>query len=203
MTPTERKLRYQKRFLTLCFEAIRQSGKLTYPAFLKLIDEYHREKTTTRGILENVDPQLLTQKVETSQSRILTAAQKLEKQKGWKNAAEISQGRQILARETKNLEALIAPFLSSSSDKNSHSELYQKLSYLRTHLLDKLSDVQFLSPQGLRVEQPQIYAEQDRRVRKYLSEIQAVTNTLVESIKEELRETSVDISSQEIQIIDV
>jgi hypothetical protein len=187
---TAQQQRYQLRFLALCLEAIRQSGQCSYPPLLELYEtaeasttsDSHPQETeaTASGLrLHGINVDDLKYQAKTSHELIIHAAQFLQNLETWNCSPQIQEVIQIIVEETKVLEVLLQPLSPPDSE---WASALKRLSYLRDYLLQKLSDTHFLSPQGLRAEQPMIFLQQHRRVYKYLSQLQAVTNSLIEML---------------------
>ncbi|MBE9117254.1 hypothetical protein IQ249_15240 [Lusitaniella coriacea LEGE 07157] len=178
-TTTEQERRERDRFLALCFESIRESGQCSYPPLVALFKEYEAQKTAVPSPLEGVNIPKLQQQITSSHKRLLGAAQYLQNLKTWDCSPQIQQVVQVIAQEAKALEMLAQPLFPADSPGAS---ALKRLDELRDYLLQKLSDTHFLSPQGLRAEQPMIFIQQHRRIYKYLSQLQAATNEVIECL---------------------
>jgi len=171
------KQRYQWRFLALCLEAIRQSGQCDYPPLVQLIERHELETKAYRTELRNAYLQELKQEAAASYEPLTKAIQTLQSHETWTNSSDVLQSVQIIAQETATLERILKPAYSSSS---SGATLLKRLAYLRDYLLQKLNDTHFLLPQGLQAEQLMLYRHQQRRVYRYLGELQSVIQDLLE-----------------------
>lgn len=171
------KQRYQRRFLALCLEAIRQSGQCDYPPLLQLIGQHEQEAKACLAELRNAHLQELKQEAVASYEPLVRAIQTLQAEETWTNSSNVLQAVQVIAQETATVERVLkSAYLFSSSG----SVLLQRLSYLRDYLLQKLNDTHFLSTQGLQAEQLLLYRHQQRRVYRYLGELQSVIQDLLE-----------------------
>lgn len=169
----------QQRFLALCLEAIRQTGQCSYPPLLRLIELSEKNVSMESVPPKQSYPEGLKQQVTASHQTIVTAVQTLQAQPTWNSSSEIEQAIQVIAQETKALEMLLQPIYPAGSQGAS---VLSRLNYLREYLFKKLTDTHFLSPQGLRAEQPMVFLQQHQRVYRYLSQLQSVTQELIEML---------------------
>lgn len=168
---------FQRRFLILCLAEIRRTGQCSYPPLVQLIEQYKAAGTSFSELFQNEQLQLIKPQVLTSQKTVIAAAQHLQTLSSWTCSTQIQEKIQVIAQETQKLERLLQPLYPP--DSHGESAL-KRLCYLRDYLLQKLSDAHFLSPYGLRSEQPIVFFYQHRRVHKYLNQLRAVTNELLE-----------------------
>lgn len=186
----EEEKRYNLRLAVLCFQRQRETGLATPPPLVKqfeLIKQriVHEGNSKSEPISEETlseeEAKALLPEVITKQDFICIAIKSLRQMESWNaRGSHAQEDIQIIARETCALMLLLNPVFKKDSPGG---EALERLRVIRSNLLKKFTDLDFLLPHRLQDEQQEILYQQHRRVFKYLGELQATISELTEIIK--------------------
>lgn len=184
--------RYYLRLTALCLQYQRETGLYNHPALFSSLAEIKQRITSKE---ESVSKSKKTLSYEekheivliliVKQQLIFTAINELFQTTEWysKNHQvniSIEYYIQIILREIIATILILSPLFKKTSEGG---QALERLKMIRSYLQKKLTDLHFLSPNGLRHEQEQIFLQEQRRLFKYLGELKTVINELIEIVR--------------------
>ena len=188
----EEERRYYLRLTALCLQYQRETGLYNHPSLFPYLNEIKKRISAKKGgisifitFLSYEEKQEIILRLMSKQQLIFVAINTLIQTTAWyseKHQINISieQYLQIILREIIATILILDPLFKKTSKGG---QALERLKIIRSYLQKKLTDLHFLSPNGLKHEQQQIFLQEQRRLFKYLGELKVVINELIEIVR--------------------
>jgi len=192
-------LQYYQRFLTLCHYAVKETGQLSYPLFVDLVERWATLPSNASRLNDDgtypwgecgrsVHSRRRWRTVGDAfnnsyfNSTFRQAIIRLQKVNSSSNVIEVQQIILILAQETRRLEANVQLIGLTTLDDESIVSMVQRalevIRYVRMYLIAKYSMPHFLNPERMNQEQPKGFEAHQDRCFSYLIALQNAVYTL-------------------------